>query len=238
MDTFAPVAVVIPAAGLGRRLGGPRRKQFRLLGGKPVLLRTLEVFARHPRVERIVVALPADVEVYVQEQIARESLEAEVEFTGGGSTRQASVSRALARITPANPDMPVLVHDAVRPFVRQVDIDRVLQAIQEAGAAALAIPVADTLRKVDDGWFEKTISREGVFRMQTPQGARYRLLKEAFVRAESRGIEATDEVALLQEAGMRVRWVPGTPFNIKITTPEDWTFAEHFWPCWEQLQER
>ncbi len=227
------VAVIIPAAGAGSRLGGTR-KQFRLLGGRPVLIRTLEVFIRLPEVTSVVVAIPSGEEALVRQQVAQYGLEGPVQLVEGGATRQASVARALEQVVPLYEEMPVLVHDAVRPFVREEEIRRVITAIKEAGAAALAVPVVDTLRRGKDRWFGETVPREGLLRMQTPQGARYSLLAQAFEWARRRHVEATDEVALLQEIGVHVRWIRGTPFNIKITTAEDWSFAQQFWPCWEQ----
>ena len=118
----------------------------------------------------------------------------------------------------------MLVHDAARPFLSDDALTRVLQTARSTGAAALAIPVADTLRRGDDGAFSQTVSRDGLWRMQTPQAFRLGVLREAHRRFGH--IAGTDEVELVQRLGQPVAVVTGSPFNTKLTTPDDWAFAE------------
>ena len=143
-------------------------KQFRLLDGKPLLIRTLEVFQFHPSVKFIAVATPADAVETTEEALAREGLTKVRMVVQGGATRQASVYNALTAL-PGQIDT-VLVHDAVRPFVSSEHISQVIDAIDLHGAAALAVPVADTLRAGREGIFGETHPRDEMFRMQTPQG--------------------------------------------------------------------
>ena len=124
----------------------------------------------------------------------------------------------------------MLVHDAARPFLEAEALARVLTAAAKTGAAALAVPVADTLRRADGGAFSQTVSRDGLFRMQTPQAFRLGVLREA--HQEFGDVAGTDEVELVQRLGHPVAIVPGSPFNLKLTTPDDWAFAERFWPVW------
>ena len=206
-------------------------KQFREIGGAPLLVHTVRAFARHPEVGAVVVVAPAaDVEA-VRAHLDAHGTEAEV--VAGGRTRQASVANGLEAI-PAGVEAAV-VHDAVRPFVPQAVIAGVLQAIRSHGAAAAARPVADTLRQGGAGpLFGDTVPRDGLWAMQTPQGARLDWLRRALALAGGRAF--TDEVGLLQNAGYPVRIVEGDPRTFKITRAGDWHLAQALWPEWAREQ--
>lgn len=225
------VGVVLPAAGSGSRMGGgpdDTAKQHWDLGGAPVLVQTLRAFARHLGVGPAVVVVPAGEEGAVSDRLAAFGVEAAV--VAGGPTRQASVANGVAAL-PTSVDL-VLVHDAVRPFVPSAVISRVIEAARQGGAAAAAVPVADTLRQGGDGpLFGETVPREGLWAMQTPQAARRDWLERAFANAA--GYVATDEVGLLQRAGHPVRIVEGDARNVKLTRPSDWLLAQALWPVWE-----
>lgn len=220
------VAVLVPAAGSGLRLGGAR-KQFRLLGGRPLLVRTLDVFEEHPLVDALIVAVPADAVEATRAGLREVGLRKVHAVVAGGGTRQASVGLALAAAPPET-DV-ALVHDAVRPFVEPEHVTAVIEAVGRDGAAALAVPLADTLRRVEDGRFAETLAREGLYRMQTPQGFRADWLREAHARAEAEGHVATDDVALVQMLGRPVVVVPGSARNFKVTTPADWMLAQRLY---------
>ena len=224
------VAVLIPAAGQGKRMGG-RRKQFRQLGGKPLLVQTALVFERHPAVDHILVAAPAEAVRPLAAELDAWGVQKLAGVMPGGKTRQASVAAAL-RAVPDEVGV-VLVHDAVRPFVRRAEITRVIARVRAEGAAALAIPVADTLRRGADHVFGETVPREGLYRMQTPQGFRRDWFEAAHTFARRRRIRATDDVDLVQRLGHPVAIVSGSEQNLKITTARDWTWAQSFWPHWE-----
>ena len=225
--TARAVGVVLPAGGAGRRMGGDVPKQFRVLGGAPVLVQTLRAFARHG-LDAAVVVVPAGEEGATADLLREHSAEAAV--VAGGPTRQASVANGVAAL-PAEVDL-VLAHDAVRPFVSQAVIARVVEAARQGGAAAAAVPVADTLRQGGAGpLFGETVQRDGLWAMQTPQGARRDWLARAAANA-GRTV-ATDEVGLLQSAGYPVRIVEGDARNVKLTRPSDWLLAEALWEGWE-----
>lgn len=207
---------------------GDPAKQFRTLGGQPVLVRSLEALAAAPEVGGAVVVVADEEVAHVREMLAASPVAAFVrEVVAGGATRQASVARGVAAV-PEEVEV-VLVHDGVRPFVRPEDVSAVVRAIREHEAAALAVPVADTLRQSGGEMFGETVPREGLWRMQTPQGARRRLLVDALARAEREGWTGTDEVAVLQRGGHRVALVPGDERNLKLTRPADWALAEAIW---------
>jgi 2-C-methyl-D-erythritol 4-phosphate cytidylyltransferase len=224
------VAVLIPAAGEGTRLGG-RRKQFRRLGGEPLLVQTLRVFERHPEIDHLLVAAPDEATEVLEAELRRVGLLKLAAVVAGGATRQASVQSALAAVPP-DVDV-VLVHDAVRPFVEAAHLSAVIQAVRAEGAAALALPVVDTMRYGDAAGFGATVAREGLYRMQTPQGFRRDWFEEAHDQAGAQHVMATDDVELVQRLGRPVRIIVGSPRNIKITTPEDWELAQLLWPHWE-----
>ena len=219
------VGVVLPAGGAGTRLGGAP-KQFRRLGDAPILVQSLRAFARHEAVGPVVVAAPqASVEA-TRAVLDEFGLEARV--VAGGATRTASVERGLEAL-PGDVDA-VLVHDAVRPFVSADLIARVIEVVRTTGAAAAAMPVADTLRAARGGTFGPTVDRGGLWAMQTPQGASKRLLVEAYARFGT--VATTDEAGLLGLAGVAVAVVEGDARNLKVTTPTDWALAEALWPAW------
>ena len=219
------IGVVVPAAGSGRRMGGAP-KQYRLLGDAPVLVQSLRAFARHTEVGPLVVVVPPEAVEDTRRQLAEHALVADV--VAGGATRQESVGNGLAAL-PASVEW-VLVHDAVRPFVSSKVISDVIASARVAGAAAPAVPVADTLRRAGGGMFGETVPRDGLWAMQTPQAARRDLLEIAYARAGDS--LTTDEVGLLQRAGVEVALVEGDARNVKLTRAEDWAMALAVWPMW------
>lgn len=225
------VAVLVPAAGQGTRLGG-RRKQFRTLGGQPLLVQTLLAFERHPVVDHLVVAAPSDHVRETSDALQEAGLTKLTAVVSGGASRQDSVRLAL-RAVPAAVEV-VLVHDAVRPFIASDAIAAVVEAVRTHGAAALATPVADTLRKAADDVFGDTVPRSHLFRMQTPQGCRRTMFEAAHRQAVRDGLVATDDVKLVQHLGREVRVVRGSTRNFKITTPDDWELAQQLWPHWAE----
>ncbi|MFQ5569782.1 MAG: 2-C-methyl-D-erythritol 4-phosphate cytidylyltransferase [Rhodothermales bacterium] len=226
------VAVLIPAAGEGKRLGG-HRKQFRRLGGQPLLVQTLFVFERHPEIDYLLVAAPAEAAGILEAELREDGLSKLTTVVVGGSTRQESVRAALEAV-PQDVEV-VLVHDAVRPFVEAAHLSAVIGAVRAHGAAAMALPVADTVRRGTGVCFGETVPRDSLYRMQTPQGFRRDWFVEAHRQALKDRFLATDDVELVQRTGRRVHIVQGSPRNLKITTPEDWRMAQLFWARWEAL---
>lgn len=208
------VAILIPAAGSGSRFGGEIPKQFRTLGGKPILQHVVERFLAHERVGRIIVAV-ADILVDEARQTDR------VRFVAGGATRQQSVTNALAAI---GEEELVAVHDAVRPFFSYATFDALLDAAAEHGAAFPGVPVTDTIHLVRDERVVETPQRSLLVAAQTPQCFRAEVLRD--VLARSGGDDATDEAGLAARMGHDVRIVPGDAINFKITHPEDLERAE------------
>ncbi len=215
-------AVVVPAAGAGRRLGGVR-KPYLELAGEPMLLRALRPFLAHPALEWAVVALPAEDAADPPAWLT--ALDPRVRVVAGGAERTDSVRAALAAL-PADCQV-VLVHDAARPLVTADVVERVLAAASAGTAAIAAVPVDDTIKEVEqDGSIARTLDRGRLWRAQTPQGFPRALLEEAHRRALADGIVATDDAALVERLGGRVVVVEGSAENFKITGPLDVPLAE------------
>lgn len=216
----APVYLVVPAGGKGLRMGGAVPKQFRPWGDRPLLRATLEAFFAEgmPSLAGIALAVPAD----RLEEAGAWVLPAPLYVVEGGATRQDSVEAALARL-PSEPAALVMIHDGVRPFPPAAPIRAALEALDEVDGAVLAEASTDTLKRVDEtGLVLSTEPREFIFRAQTPQVARLGTWRRALRRARETGLQATDDVALLEALGLRVRVIPSPASNVKLTTPEDW----------------
>lgn len=218
---MSEVTAIIVAAGEGRRFGFS--KQFALLGGKSVLDRCLEMFEAHKKVEAIVLVLK---DISLKKEYLKRYRKI-VAVAQGGKRRQDSVFSGFRQIDPEKAEI-VLVHDGVRSLVSEDLIDRVIEAAREAGAAVPAIPVEDTIKLVEEDEVSRTLDREKLFRVQTPQGFSYRILKAALDKAKEENFHGTDEASLAERIGKKVVVVQGDHKNIKITTPEDLKIAEAF----------
>lgn len=213
-------AALIVAAGRGTRVGGGP-KQYRLLGGKPVLRRTVEAFLRHPEIDTVrCVIHPDDASEYAAAVDGLVLLDP----VAGGRSRQDSVRMGLESLEDIAPDI-VLIHDAARPFVSAAVIDACLKGLDAAEGAIAAMQVHDTLKRGDkQGAIAATIDRTNLWRAQTPQAFRF----DAILRAHrsALGHELTDDAAVAERAGLRVVLTPGSHENVKITTIADLVDAE------------
>ena len=218
------VSAIIPAAGQGARLGGPVPKQFLHLNGKPILSHTLEVFQNSGLVDSIVLAVPEnELERTRGQWLNNPPLVKKI--VAGGKQRQDSVFNGFKELD-ADTDI-VLVHDGVRPFISAAMIREILAAAAEHGAAITAIPVNDTIKEANgESFVERTLDREKLRRVQTPQAFQYGLLKKAFAKARADSYYGTDEGSLIEYIREPVKIISGSEFNIKITRPEDLILAE------------
>ena len=207
------------AGGSGRRIGGPVRKQYLEIDGVPVLLRAVVPFLSDPRIQQVVVVIPADDVEAPPPWLASLG----VRIVAGGAERGDSVRNGLAAVE-AEADF-VLVHDGARPFVSTEVIDRVLEAAPQAAVAA--VPVTDTIKEVEgDGTIAATPDRARLWQAQTPQGFPREGLARAYARARGDGFAATDDAALYERYVGPVRVVMGSYRNLKITRPADLAVAE------------
>jgi 2-C-methyl-D-erythritol 4-phosphate cytidylyltransferase len=202
-------------------------KQFRPIGGVPMLLRAVRPFAQHPRVRQIVLALPAEFAARPPDWL-KDLIGRRLEVLAGGATRADSVALALERLDPAC--RIVLVHDAARPFVSEDTINAVIAAAETGSGAVAAVPVGDTLKRVDPSRMSlpqvtETVDRRGLWRAQTPQGFPRALLEEAYAH-RGEAADATDDAQLVERLGRAVVVIPDHTTNIKVTTADDFILAE------------
>ncbi len=214
---------VIVAAGRGRRMGAPGNKVFLPLGGRPILAHTLAAFEACAVVEALAVVVAPGERERAAEICAAAGCRKVTAIVEGGAERQDSVRAGLAALDTEG----VLVHDAARPLVTPERIDACRRAAEEHGAAALAVPVKDTIKVTDDdGWIVATPERRTLWAVQTPQAFVRSELAEAHRLALADGVMATDDAMLLERLGRRIAVVEGDYGNVKITTPEDLWLAE------------
>jgi len=214
---------IIVAAGRGERMGGGAPKAFLPVAGVPMLVRSARAFDAAASVSAITVVVPAG-RIDDARELLR-GLQKPVTVVAGGERRQDSVRCGLAAL-PAGFDGIVLVHDAARPFVDATLIDLVAAAALRAGAAIPVLPVADTIKRIEDGIVRATVDRTELGAAQTPQGFAIALLREAYEAAERDGALLTDEAMAVERIGRPVRAVPGSTGNRKITTADDLAWAE------------
>jgi 2-C-methyl-D-erythritol 4-phosphate cytidylyltransferase len=218
------VLVIIPAAGSGARFGGPIPKQFQPLAGKPLVQYVVERFLM-TNATRIVVAIPELLLTTVKQAPGDR-----VQFVAGGQTRLQSVMEAMKA---ADGEYEVVaVHDAVRPFFRLDTFAALVDLARQHGAAIPALPITDTIHATRDGRLSATVDRTNLVAAQTPQCFRYEVLRDSLERAEREKFNATDDAGLAAHYGYEVQVVPGDPFNIKITRPEDLALAEAHFDEW------
>ncbi len=226
---------ILLAAGQGRRFGATAGKGFTEIHGRPLLAWSLLTFATHPQIESIIVVVPPwaeGIERTRRELIEPMGLGHRVVLAPGGDRRQDSSQSgidALPTSVRENPGTVVLIHDAARPMVSGFLITRCLRALADfpdAAGVLPALPVRETLKKAADAWVERTVDREGLWAAQTPQVFRLGALRAAQEKAIAQGIAVTDDAALLEAAGERLRIVPGDIENIKVTYPEDRILVE------------
>ena len=227
------IAAIVPAAGLGTRMGADQPKQFLELDGMPLIIFTLRRLAESAAITDIFIATRSDDIASLQEKVDQAALGRPARVVAGGSTRQESVAKALAQVDPSTEI--VLVHDAVRPFVTRAQIERVIAEARSRGAAILGIPAIDTVKEVkraslpeDVALISSTIPRERIVLAQTPQVFTYALLRESFKKAQEDDFTGSDEAAIVERLGHDVFVVLGSERNLKITRPSDMDLARFY----------
>lgn len=214
------VVALVVAAGRGARMGEGLPKQYRRLGGRPLLRHALAALAAHPSVDAVLTVIHPDDRRLYDEAAAGLGLPDPVP---GGAERQESVRLGLEAAAALAPDL-VLIHDGARPFLEAGLVDRVIAALADHPGAIPALPVADTLKRGEAGRIIATVPRDGLWRAQTPQGFRFADILAAHRAAA--GQVLTDDAAVLEAAGGTVALVPGSEANVKVTTGEDLARAQ------------
>lgn len=217
---MAGVYAVVVAAGRGIRFGGELPKQYLGLGGMAVLHHAAAAFARHPRIAGVQAVIRPEDRARYDEAVSGLGLLPPI---AGGAERQDSVRLGLEALIPRAPDR-VLIHDGARPFPGRDLIDRVIDALDEAPAAIPALPLGDTIKRVEGGHIRATVDRAQLWRAQTPQGFRFEAILAAHRAAQGRTL--TDDAAVAEAAGIAPLVVAGNEENIKVTTVQDLAAAE------------
>ena len=227
------IAAIIPAAGLGTRMGGDQPKQFLELDGVPLIIFTLRRLAACAAITEFFIATRAEDVAALQDKVTKAELGRPARVVPGGDTRQQSVGNALEQVDPATEI--VVVHDAVRPFVTTAHVERVIAEARVRGAAILGIPAIDTVKEVkraslpeDVALISATIPRERIVLAQTPQVFNYALLRDAFKKVQEDDFTGSDEAAIVERFGHDVFVVLGSERNFKITRPADMDLARFY----------
>ena len=217
------LSVIIVAAGSSQRMGFD--KLLALLGDKPVLAHTLNAFEQANSVDEIILVTRAERVAEFQDLVRQSGLKKVQKVVAGGAQRQDSVRSGLEQLSQSAEY--VAVHDAARPLVTPEQIEGVFALAQEHGAAALAEPVTDTLKRADaDRFVTGGVARDGLYAMQTPQIFSRKLLLEAYAAVAAKQLSVTDEVSAVEHLGRKVLLVPNEEFNVKITYPRDLLLAQ------------
>ncbi len=216
------VCALIMAAGSGKRMGGNTKKQYLKLDNEEIIRLSVKAFELCDEIDEIAVVTGRDELNLVKTMLSDfKKLKAVVE---GGSERQYSVYNGLKALNDCN---IVLIHDGVRPFVKNEDIKKCIEEAKKTGACVLGVPVKDTIKICDsEGNILSTPERKKLWAAHTPQCFNYELITEAYNKAEKEGFLGTDDASLAENFGIRVKMVEGSYDNIKITTPEDLVTGE------------
>lgn len=220
------ISAIIAAAGKGSRMNMDINKQYIEIGDKTILARTIKVFEDCGLVDEIILVVAGCDIVFCKQRIVDEHGFNKVSaIVAGGETRQASVFNGLKHLDDSCGI--VLIHDGARPFVSEESIISCIEAAAEYGAACVAVPVKDTIKRADDKNFVgETLERSRLWSVQTPQTFRYGLILDAHIKAREDGFAGTDDAMLVERLGHPLMLVQGSYYNIKITTEEDLLLAE------------
>ena len=222
------VTVLIPAAGMGSRMGAAVNKQYLTLADRPVLAHTLTLFDHHPAIDHICIVSPEEEIDYCRAEVVERFGFTKVRnLIPGGAERQDSVYNGLSACAAADSDI-ILIHDGVRPFFPSGCIEEVVTAAERTGACVVGVPVKDTIKEVAEGLIRSTPDRRRLWQAQTPQAFVFGLIRDAHERARREGFRGTDDASLVERMGHPVAMIEGSYRNIKITTPEDLILAEAF----------
>ncbi len=226
------VIAIVPAAGLGKRFGSSVKKPFAKVADTPLLIYTLKRLHEAKSITEIIPVLRQEDMKRGLELIESHNLNKIKQIAPGGKERQDSVHSALRLIkvgsTRSREDGLILIHDGVRPLVSTELIERLLQEIKGVDGVAPGLSVKETLKEINTkGFVLSTVKREKLWAIQTPQVFPFTVIKKAYDKAYTDGFYATDDAALVERIGGRVKIIRGDPLNIKVTTPEDMDMIEH-----------
>ncbi|NLM13672.1 MAG: 2-C-methyl-D-erythritol 4-phosphate cytidylyltransferase [Epulopiscium sp.] len=219
-------SVIIPAAGRGKRMGSQISKQYLDIGGKPILVHTIEKFDQSPLIHEIIVVTSKEEMEYFKNEIQLKYIfNKALKIVPGGKERQESVYNGLKKISSETEI--VLIHDGARPFVSLEEIGKSVEGARRYGACVIGVKVKDTIKICnEEGYIVSTPKREELWAVQTPQSFQTSIILEAHKKAEEDNFLGTDDATLVERLGYSIKILEGNYQNIKITTPEDLTIGE------------
>ncbi|RJR14603.1 MAG: 2-C-methyl-D-erythritol 4-phosphate cytidylyltransferase [Nitrospiraceae bacterium] len=225
------IIAIVPSAGLGKRFDPSRRKTFVSINGVPLLIYTLRRLHNEGSIAEIIPVIREEDTDRFNEMAKHYHLDRIRRIAPGGAERQDSIYNALRLIDMDGTDhyrnSYVLIHDGVRPYIPEGMVDKLLYEIKDVEGVIPGVPLKDTIKEIDaEGKVVSTLDRDRVRAVQTPQFFSFRVIKKAYDKAYEDGFYGTDDAALVERAGGRVRIIEGSPFNIKVTTPEDLKMVE------------
>ncbi|MHB8883356.1 MAG: 2-C-methyl-D-erythritol 4-phosphate cytidylyltransferase [Thermodesulfovibrionales bacterium] len=220
------VVAIVPAAGLGRRFGEGTNKPLEILGGRPLMLWALEALEAVGEISEIIPVVKDRDMAYCAELAEEYGISKVRRIVPGGRERQDSVFHGLQSVD--DPESIIVVHDGVRPLIEPEVIARGIARLEDNDGVVIGVPVKDTVKEAPGGLVKQTLDRTLLWAAQTPQIFPYRVLLKAFERAMQERYYATDDSALVERYGGKIKMVPGSYTNIKVTTPEDLLIAALF----------
>ena len=226
------VSAIVVAAGRGIRMKDSTRKQYLLLGNRPIVAHTLLAIQSCDLIHQIILVVPAgDLDYCRQEIIVPLKLNIEVQLVAGGEERQDSVYNGLQFVDDIQ--NLVVIHDGVRPFITADQLTQCINQARQTGACILGMPAFETVKRTDEtGAIAVTLDRTRIWLAQTPQVFDYKIIYEAHYLAKKQGFKASDDAVLVERLGYAVNIVRGATSNIKITTPEDLRLGEAIMRSW------
>ena len=225
------VSIIVPVAGKGKRFGGEIPKQFYELAGQPIILHTIKNMMTSPLISGGVIVCGAE-DIKMMEDIfsSIQGFQEKFIIVFGGDKRQNSVYNGFNSI--GNDVDYVLIQDGVRPFISNELIEKCIMGAKQFGSCIAAVPVSDTIKRIQDGNIIETVDRKDLYRAQTPQVFKYKILSESYKKSKKENLSFTDESSMVEWAGYEVHVVEGSDKNIKITTQNDILSAEKILENW------
>ena len=217
------VSVIIPSAGSGNRFG--QLKQFKLLNGEPLVILTIKPFLEIQEIVEIIIVAPSNDIVFLDQHLKTKSYQKQIKLIEGGKRRQDSITNGLKLVDKKS--KLVCIHDAVRPFITKDKIKACIKKCQKFDGAILGVKSTDTVKISNNNIVKKTIDREKVWLVQTPQVFNKNKLIKSIKNAEEKNINATDESFLMEKMGYKIKLIKGDSNNIKITFNRDWDLANY-----------
>lgn len=226
------ISVVIPAAGRGERFKYGD-KLLEKLGSFPVIIHTLKVFEKLPEIEKVILVVPQKKISFYRGLLKRYKIKKVEKIVKGGRKRQDSVYNGIMSIKE-NPEF-LLIHDGDRPFLKETLLKRIIKELKNNPGVICGLPLKETVKEVKEGKVIKTLNREKIWSVQTPQAFKFEIIKYAHQKAKEAKFYATDDSALVERLGYKIKIIEGTPSNIKITTYEDFLFGKSLYKSWDRL---